>query len=125
MKNAYPVLFTKADSIILIEVPDFNIVTEGNDMNDAIELKCAEMEDLNMKIPNPSKLEDVNVNAGTFCEDGETIISFVDIDSAIYRKKIDTNHDIFIRGDVIEAIPRHKEINERLAKVILKRNGLI
>lgn len=35
------------------------------------------------------------------------------------------NHDIFIRGDVIEAIPRHKEINERLSKVILKRNGLL
>ena len=132
MKNVYPVLFTKTDDCILIEVPDFDILTEGNDMNDAIEmardaieLKCVEMEDLNMKIPNPSKLEDVNVNAGTFCEDGETIISFVDIDSAIYRKKIDTNHDIFIRGDVIETIPKHKEINERLAKVILKRNGLL
>lgn len=35
------------------------------------------------------------------------------------------NHDIFIRGDVIETIPRHKEINERLSKVILKRNGLL
>lgn len=97
MKNVYPVLFTKADDCILIEVPDFDILTEGNDMNDAIkmardaiELKCVEMEDLNMKIPNPSKLEDVNVNTGTFCEDGETIISFVDIDSSVYRKKIDT-----------------------------------
>lgn len=97
MKNVYPVLFTKADDCILIEVPDFDILTEGNDMNDAIEmardaieLKCVEMEDLNMKIPNPSKLENINVNEGTFSDDGKTVVSFVDIDSIIYRKKIDT-----------------------------------
>ncbi len=36
-----------------------------------------------------------------------------------------SNHDRYIKGDVIEQIPRHKEINERLAKDILKRNGII
>lgn len=35
------------------------------------------------------------------------------------------SHDIYIKGNVKEAIPRHKEINERLAKAILKRNGLL
>ncbi|MBQ9825291.1 MAG: type II toxin-antitoxin system HicA family toxin [Solobacterium sp.] len=34
------------------------------------------------------------------------------------------NHDRYKRGDVIEQIPRHKEINEQLAKAILKRNGI-
>lgn len=34
------------------------------------------------------------------------------------------NHDRYKRGDVIETIPRHKEVNERLAKAILKRNGI-
>lgn len=34
------------------------------------------------------------------------------------------NHDRYIRGKVIEQIPRHKEVNERLAKAILKRNGI-
>ena len=29
------------------------------------------------------------------------------------------NHDIYIRNDKIEKIPRHKEINEQLAKAIL------
>ena len=34
------------------------------------------------------------------------------------------NHDIYRRGDDIEKVPRHKEINEWLAKAILKKwNG--
>lgn len=31
------------------------------------------------------------------------------------------NHDIYIRGDQTEQIPRHKEINEALAKAILNK----
>lgn len=34
------------------------------------------------------------------------------------------NHDIYRRGDDRETIPRHKEINERLAKSILRKWGL-
>lgn len=34
------------------------------------------------------------------------------------------NHDIYIRGSEKETIPRHKEINEKLAKAILKKWGL-
>ena len=33
------------------------------------------------------------------------------------------NHDIYRRGSDIEKVPRHKEINERLAKAILKKWG--
>ena len=97
MKNVYPVFFTKTNENILVEVPDFSILTEGNDMNDAmemardaIELECVSMEDNNEKIPSPSDLKDLDITKGTFANDGETIVSFVDIDSAIYRKKIDT-----------------------------------
>ena len=31
------------------------------------------------------------------------------------------NHDVYRRGTDIEQIPRHNEINERLAKAILKK----
>lgn len=31
------------------------------------------------------------------------------------------NHDIYRRGSDIEKIPRHNEINEKLAKMILKK----
>jgi len=34
------------------------------------------------------------------------------------------NHDIYIRGGEIEQIPRHKEINEQLAKAIIKKWNL-
>lgn len=34
------------------------------------------------------------------------------------------NHDIYVYGENREEIPRHKEINERLARAILKKWGL-
>ena len=34
------------------------------------------------------------------------------------------NHDIYVCGENREEIPRHKEINERLARAILKKRGL-
>ncbi len=97
MKNVYPVFFTKAEEVILIEVPDLEILTEGKDMTDAIkmardaiELKCVSLEDEGITIPEPSAITDLNIKNGTFFDDGETIISFVDIDSTEYRRKIDT-----------------------------------
>lgn len=97
MKNVYPVFFTKTDTVILVEVPDLEILTEGKDMKDAIEmardaieLKCVSMEDDGMEIPLPSEISYLDANSGTFAEDGTTIISLVDIDSGEYRRKIDT-----------------------------------
>lgn len=58
MKNVYPVFFTKTDTVVLVEVPDLEILTEGTDMSDAIEmardaieLKCVSMEDDEQKFP--------------------------------------------------------------------------
>ena len=97
MRNVYPVFFTKTNDNVLVEVPDLDILTEGKDMNDAInmardaiELKCVSMEDDKEKIPNPSNMNDLNVINGTFVDEGETVVSFVDIDSTEYRRKIDT-----------------------------------
>ena len=80
-----------------MEVPDLEILTEGTDMSDAmemardaIELKCVSMEDDGTEIPLPSEINDLDVNNGIFAEEGATVISFVDIDSGEYRRKIDT-----------------------------------
>lgn len=35
------------------------------------------------------------------------------------------NHDIYRRENDEEKIPRHREVNERLAKAILKKWGLL
>ena len=97
MRNVYPAFFTKTNDKVLVEVPDLDILTEGNDMNDAIdmardaiELKCVSLEDDKEEIPNPSNIKDLNINNGTFADEGETVVSFVDVDSTEYRKKIDT-----------------------------------
>ena len=34
-------------------------------------------------------------------------------------------HDIYIRGNDIEQVPRHKEVNEKLAKAILRKWNLL
>lgn len=34
------------------------------------------------------------------------------------------NHDIYARGNEEEKVPRHREINEKLAKSILRKWGL-
>ena len=97
MKNVYPAFFTITDTINLVEVPDLEILTEGKDMKnaiemarDAIELKCVSLEDDKKEIPLPSEISSLDVNNGTFAEDGTTVISLVDIDSEEYRRKIDT-----------------------------------
>lgn len=35
-----------------------------------------------------------------------------------------SNHTVFTNGKKVEAIPRHNEIAEMLAKAIIKRNNL-
>ncbi len=39
-------------------------------------------------------------------------------------KRNGSNHDIYARGSDIEEVPRHREIDEDLAKKIIKRWGL-
>ena len=97
MKNVYPVFFTKTETVVLVEVPDLEILTEGKDMinavemaRDAIELKCVSMEDDGIEIPLPSEIGSLDINSGTFAEEGVTVISWVDINSGEYRRKIDT-----------------------------------
>lgn len=36
-----------------------------------------------------------------------------------------SNHDVYVRGIEREEVPRHKEIDERLAKAVLRRRGLL
>lgn len=41
-----------------------------------------------------------------------------------YLKRNGANHDIYTDGKDIEPIPRHPDINERLAKEIIRKRGL-
>ncbi|MEE0751870.1 type II toxin-antitoxin system HicA family toxin [Frisingicoccus sp.] len=41
-----------------------------------------------------------------------------------YMKRNGGNHDLYTNGNDTEPIPRHSDINERLAKAIIKKLGL-
>lgn len=97
MKNVYPVFLTETDTVVLVEVPDLEILTEGKDLQDAIKMardaigaKCISMEDAEEKITIPTEVSKLDVSKGTFAEEGNTIISLVDIDTDVYRRQVDT-----------------------------------
>lgn len=104
MKGTYPIILTHDSREVLIEVPDMEIITQGGNLTDAIEmardaigLKGITMEDMGETISKPSKVSEINVNEGTFSNVGESFISTVDIDFMMYRKGNDNNN----RGKVI------------------------
>lgn len=41
-----------------------------------------------------------------------------------YLKRHGEKHDVYTNGKETEMIPRHREINDNLAKAIIKRRGL-
>lgn len=97
MKKMYPVIFTQVKDGYLIEVPDLEILTEGTDMEnaidmarDAISITIVSMEDNNEIVPNPSKVENVDITKGTFFKNGRGFVSIVDANIEEYRRKVDT-----------------------------------
>ena len=103
MKVTYPVIFTDIKTNILIEVPDLNILTEANEegkekasfadaimmARDAIGLSCISAEDRGEPVAKASSLNDIDLKKGTFAEDGESIVSLVDVDLQVYRRRLD------------------------------------
>ena len=98
MRQVYPVIFTplndKKDTV-LIEVPDWEILTEGYGMADAVKmardaigLKGITYEDKEKKFPEASSINEIDTSKGTFAEDGEGYV-FVDIDFTEYRRRVD------------------------------------
>ena len=96
MKTVYPVILTQSKKEVLVEIPDFNLFTEGKDLNDAIVmardaigLQGISKQDHGEKIPNASKMEDIKVSQGKFSNLEESMLTLVDIDFDIYRRKMD------------------------------------
>ena len=96
MKAVYPTIFTQTLNAVLIEVPDLEILTEGKDKLDAIEmardargLKGITLEDMELEIPKASELENIDLNSGTFVNEGYSYISLVDVNFEEYRRRVD------------------------------------
>ncbi|GAA6490863.1 MAG TPA: type II toxin-antitoxin system HicB family antitoxin [Candidatus Bariatricus faecipullorum] len=135
MKAVYPVIFTQTDTVVLVEVPDMKILTEGKNMQDAIEmardaigLKGISMQDNGEAIPLPSDYREIDSDKGTFAEEGESQKSLVDIDFDVYRRKIDTKT---VRRNVTlpnwlnrEAEEAHLNVSRVLQEALMSKLGI-
>lgn len=99
MRQAYPVIFTQIDdkkNIVLIEVPDLELMTEGFGTadamlmaRDAIGVNIITRQDRDEDIPDPSDISQINVEKGIFAGEGKSYISLVDLDIDEYRRRED------------------------------------
>lgn len=142
MKAVYPVILTDVDTNILIEVPDLGILTEANEegekkgtiadaiamARDAIGLTCINLQDENRPIPKPTALADIDVNNGTFAQDGKGVVSLVDVDLTVYRRAVDNK---MVRRNVTlpnwlnrEAEEAHLNVSSVLREALMNTLGV-
>lgn len=142
MKAAYPVIFTEVETNILIEVPDLKIYTEANEegapkgtmaeaimmARDAIGLACMSAEDNGEEIPMASSVEEIDISKGVFYGEGKSIVSLVDVDLVIYRRKMDNK---MVRRNVtlpnwlnLEAEKAQINVSKVLQEALMTRLGV-
>ena len=85
---AYPIVISKEEDGYFVEIPDFDIATQGKDIadamamaRDAIGLMGIDMEDDGKQLPVPNS---VKFEAGV----GD-IVTLVDVDFVEYRRRVD------------------------------------
>lgn len=90
MKAAYPIIMRQGEKFVVVEIPDFDIGTQGVDYaeamemaRDAIGLMGIDMEDEGEAIPTPSDFREIE----TKYQDG--VVTLVDVDFAEYRRQND------------------------------------
>ena len=135
MKAVYPTIFTETENAVLVEVPDLEILTEGKDLQDAIEmardaigLTGISMQDHGETIPEPTDFRKIDVSKGTFAGDGESQLSLVDIDFDVYRRKSDVKT---VRRNVTlpnwlnrEAEEAHINVSKVLQEALMAKLGV-
>lgn len=135
MKRIYPVIFTKTEDVVLVEVPDLEILTEGKNMvnavemaRDAIGITGIVMEDKGIVIPEASDMDDIDISQGTFAADGKSCLSLVDIDFTEYRRKLDNKT---VRRNVTlpnwlnrEAEAAHINVSRVLQEALMAKLGV-
>jgi len=90
MKKVYPVFLSPVEGHYLVHIPDMDIMTEGVDLVDAIEMagdaigvKGITMEDLGQELPAGSVPGAITVPEGQ-------ILTYVVVDFASYRMLVDS-----------------------------------
>lgn len=89
MKNVYPIVLIPTETGYVVNVPDFDFMTQGKDIADAIDmardaisLMGVQYEDEKRTIPQPSDISKV------VRKDNE-IVTLIDVDFSAYRRSID------------------------------------
>ena len=88
-RKAYPIVISKeSDGLFYVEIPDFDIATQGESIADAMEmardaigLMGIDFMDDGKEIPEPGSKEVI--------ADKDDIVTLVDVDFMEYRKKVD------------------------------------
>lgn len=87
-KGAYPIILKRTDDGYYVDIPDFDVGTQGKTVaeamemaRDAIGLMGIDMEDDKKELPTPYSKR--------FEAEEEDIVTLVDIDFSEYRKKVD------------------------------------
>lgn len=89
MKTVYPIVLIPDETGYIVNVPDFDFMTQGEDIADAIDmardaisLMGVQYQDDGKEIPAPSKASDISYNE-------KEIVTLVDVDFQSYRKMLD------------------------------------
>ncbi len=89
MKNVYPVVLIPDKEGYVVNVPDFDIMTQGDSLSDAIDmardaisLMGVQYQDDNKPLPDASKVSSV-------VHEEDEIVTLVDVDFASYRKMLE------------------------------------
>ena len=89
MKNAYPVILIPDKNGYCVDVPDFDFMTQGKDVadaiymaRDAISLMGVQYQDDNKELPVPSDMTEIS-------HESNEIVTLVDVDFDAYRKMLD------------------------------------
>lgn len=87
-RMAYPIVISKENDGYYVDIPDFGIATQGDDIadamsmaRDAIGLMGIDMEDDGEVLPMPY--------SAAIDASGDDIVTLVDVDFAEYRKRVD------------------------------------
>ncbi len=87
MKRAYPVILRQGKKMIVVDIPDFDVGTQGHDIaeamemaRDAIGLLGIDMQDDGEAIPEASELSSIQTELGQ-------MVTLVDVDFDEYRRR--------------------------------------
>lgn len=88
-KQVYAAIFTRCEVGYLVDIPDFDITTQGDDLADAIDmardainLMGITLEDEGKAVPVASDIGEIRLEPGQFC-------TLIDCDFDTYRKAMD------------------------------------